>query len=84
MDKLYFLTGPLQGATAELIGDEISVGRALDNDICIDDESLSGHHAVITRQNKECVLRDLQSAKGTTVRGNKIIMVTLEDSDRIA
>ena len=83
MDKLYFLTGPLQGATAELIGDEITIGRASDNGICIDDKSISDHHAVINRQNKDCILRDLQSAKGTTVRGNKIIVVTLEDSDRI-
>lgn len=83
MDKLYFLTGPLEGGTAELIGEEIRIGRASDNDICIDDESLSDHHAVITRQNKECILRDLQSARGTTVRGNKAIVVTLEDSDRI-
>ncbi|MCX6900086.1 MAG: FHA domain-containing protein [Verrucomicrobia bacterium] len=84
MDKLYFLSGPLQGATAELIGDEITIGRASDNGICIDDESVSDHHAVIARQNKECILRDLQSARGTTVQGNKVIVVTLEDSNRIA
>ncbi|MBI5686356.1 MAG: FHA domain-containing protein [Verrucomicrobia bacterium] len=84
MGKLYFLKGPLQGATAELIGGEITIGRASDNGICIDDESLSDHHAVINRQNGECILRDLRSARGTTVRGNKIIIVTLEDSDRIA
>jgi pSer/pThr/pTyr-binding forkhead associated (FHA) protein len=84
MDKLYFLSGPLQGATAELLGEEITIGRASDNGICIDDESVSDHHAVINRQNRECVLRDLQSAKGTKVRGDKIIVVTLDDSDRIA
>lgn len=84
MDKLYFLSGPLQGATAELIGEEITIGRAADNGICIDDESISDHHAVINRQNRECILRDLQSAKGTTVQGNKVIVVTLEDSNRIA
>ncbi|MFA5192090.1 MAG: FHA domain-containing protein [Verrucomicrobiia bacterium] len=84
MDKLYFLSGPLQGATAELIGEEITIGRASDNGICIDDESVSDHHAVINRQNRECILRDLQSAKGTTVQGNKVIVVTLEDSNRIA
>lgn len=84
MDKLYFLTGPLQGATAELIGEEITLGRASENGICIDDDSVSDHHAVINRQNGACVLRDLQSARGTKVRGDKVIIVTLEDSDRIA
>lgn len=84
MDKLYFLSGPLQGGTAELIGEEITIGRASDNGICIDDKSVSDHHAVINRQNRECILRDLQSARGTTVQGNKVIVVTLEDSNRIA
>jgi hypothetical protein len=84
MDKLYFLTGPIQGATAELIGEEITIGRASDNGICIDDKSVSEHHAVIHRRNRECVLRDLQSARGTTVRGNRVVVVTLADSDRIA
>jgi len=67
-----------------LIGEEITIGRASDNGICIGDDSISDHHAVINRQNGNCILRDLQSAKGTTVRGNKIIVVTLEDSDRVA
>lgn len=84
MDKLYFLTGPLQGATAELIGEEITIGRAPDNGICLDDDSISDHHAIITRKDRECILRDLQSARGTTVRGNRVIVVTLGDSDRIA
>lgn len=84
MDKLYFLTGPLQGGTAELIGEEITIGRASDNGICLDDDSVFDHHAIINRKGGECVLRDLQSARGTTVRGNKIIVITLEDGDCIA
>ena len=83
MDKLYFLSGPIQGATAELIGDEIAIGRASDNGICIDDESISDHHAVINRQNRECVVRDLGSVKGTFVRGDKVIMVVLQDGDKV-
>ena len=58
MDKLYMISGPLMGATAELIGEEITIGRASDNTICIDDESVSDHHAVITRKNRGCVVRD--------------------------
>lgn len=84
MDKLIFLSGPLQGATAELIGEEITIGRASDNGICIDDESVSDHHAVIARQNRECVVRDLGSDKGTFVQGDKVIMVTLQNGDKMA
>ena len=84
MDKLYMVSGPLMGATAELIGEEITVGRAPDNAICIDDASVSEHHAVIARKNRECVVKDLGSAKGTYVRGEKIIVAALQDGDKVA
>lgn len=84
MDKLYMVSGPLMGATAELIGGEITVGRAPDNGICIDDPSVSGHHAVIVRKDRECVVRDLGSGKGTYVRGEKIIVASLQDGDKLA
>ncbi|MCX6907424.1 MAG: FHA domain-containing protein, partial [Verrucomicrobia bacterium] len=84
MDKLYMVSGPLMGATAELIGKEITVGRAPDNAICIDDPSVSEHHAVIARKDRECVVKDLSSAKGTYVRGEKVIVASLQDGDKVA
>ncbi|MBI5395007.1 MAG: FHA domain-containing protein [Verrucomicrobia bacterium] len=84
MDKLWMITGPLTGAMIELIGEEITIGRASDNDICIADESVSDHHAVIARQNREYVVQDVGSASGTYVRGEKVAMAVLQNGDQVA
>ncbi|MFA5033935.1 MAG: FHA domain-containing protein [bacterium] len=84
MDKLYILTGPLQGAIVELIGEEITVGRSPDNAICLDDESVSTHHATLIRHGRDWVVRDVGSAAGTFVANEKIVTATLEDGNKIA
>lgn len=84
MDKIYFLSGPLQGATAELIGNEITLGRSSDNAICMDDESVSDHHAVLSRQGNDWVMKDLGSARGTFVRGERVLVAALRDGDKLA
>ena len=83
MDKLYILTGSLQGAVVELIGEDITVGRSPDNSICFDDESVSEHHATITRQDHDYVVNDLGSSRGTYVRGERIIIAALQDADKV-
>lgn len=72
MDKLYFLNGPIEGAIVEFLGEKITVGRAPDNDICIEDETVSVHHAVILRQDGNWMVKDLQSMNGTFIEGTKI------------
>ena len=84
MDKIYFLSGPLLGATAELIGEEITLGRASDNAICMEDESVSDHHALLTRRGSDWVIKDLGSAKGTFVRGDRVLVAALRDGDKLA
>ncbi|MBI5685605.1 MAG: FHA domain-containing protein [Verrucomicrobia bacterium] len=84
MDKLSFTNGPLAGATAELIGEEITIGRSPENGICVDDASVAERHAAIVRKNRECVLRDLGSGLGTRIRGEKVIVATLQDGDKVA
>ena len=45
MDKLYMVTGPLMGATSELIEEKATIRRTPDNIICIADESVSHQQA---------------------------------------
>jgi pSer/pThr/pTyr-binding forkhead associated (FHA) protein len=48
------------------------LGRALDNDIVIDDASVSRHHASIECRNGGFVVRDLGSRNGTWIEGQRI------------
>jgi Inner membrane component of T3SS, cytoplasmic domain len=83
MDKIYFLSGPLQGATAELLGEEITIGRATDNALCLDDESVSDHHALLNLKGGEWIVKDLRSAGGTFVRGDRVLVSPLQDGDKL-
>jgi pSer/pThr/pTyr-binding forkhead associated (FHA) protein len=48
------------------------IGRALDNDIVINDASVSRHHASIECRNGGFVVRDLDSRNGTWIEGQRI------------
>lgn len=55
------------------------IGRALDNDICLDDSTVSGHHSVITvspsaylEGSFEVFVDDLHSTNGTQVNGEPV------------
>ncbi len=50
--------------------DRLLIGRAPDNDICLDDESVSSHHALLIRQEDgSWTLEDLSSRNGVFVNG---------------
>jgi DNA-binding SARP family transcriptional activator len=60
------------------------IGRLPDNDIVLDDQNVSRHHAVIIDTGTSFVVSDLRSANGVDVRGERIrASVTLSDGDRI-
>lgn len=61
----------------ELTTDRISIGRANDNDIVLDSQGVSGHHAVIERERGSFVLIDKGSANGVFVNGQRIERHTL-------
>jgi pSer/pThr/pTyr-binding forkhead associated (FHA) protein len=50
----------------------ISIGRAQENDIVINNLSVSRYHAVIYNKSGRVVIKDLASANGTFVNGSKI------------
>ncbi|MCB0833723.1 MAG: FHA domain-containing protein [Bacteroidetes bacterium] len=73
MKKVYYL---FQAATARNLrveeGQEVTIGRAFDNAVHIDDSSVSRHHAVIKWKNGLMYLSDLGSTNGTMVNSEKV------------
>lgn len=60
------------------------IGRLSDNDIVLDDSSVSRHHAVIIDTGTSFVITDMRSANGIEVRGERIRgTATLGDGDTI-
>jgi DNA-binding SARP family transcriptional activator len=60
------------------------IGRLDDNDIVLDDNDVSRHHAVITDTGTGFVITDLRSTNGVEVHGKRIRgSATLGDGDRI-
>jgi pSer/pThr/pTyr-binding forkhead associated (FHA) protein len=63
--------------------DLISIGRAKDNDIVIENLSVSRNHARIKRQGSTYVLTDLNSSNGTFVNNVRITKTEILDGDVI-
>jgi pSer/pThr/pTyr-binding forkhead associated (FHA) protein len=65
--------GPYDGRVFPITTAEIAVGRAVDNDIVLDDPSLSRKHAKLFRKGRsEIDVEDLGSSNGTFVNGRKV------------
>jgi sporulation protein YlmC with PRC-barrel domain len=62
-------------------GDDLSIGRFSDNDIVIQDKSVSRHHASITRQNNTLTVWDKGSTNGVVVNGLKVQSAELRNGD---
>ena len=66
----------------ELSGDVVTIGRELDNDVVIANASVSRHHAKVTlNHGEEPILRDLNSANGSTVNGEPVTESPLKRGD---
>ncbi len=62
----------------------ITIGRAPDNSIAIDNVSVSTHHARIEMQQGRLTLADLGSLNGTFVNAQRVKSATLKDGDVIS
>ncbi|MGB3749139.1 MAG: FHA domain-containing protein [Rhodanobacter sp.] len=60
-----------------------AIGRRLDNDIVVDDMSVSGCHAWITHQHDRCIIMNTLSTNGTFVNDRRIHEVALRHGDHI-
>lgn len=72
------------GQAFPLTGNQITIGRALTNDIVLDDLNVSRTHCELQRKNARFWgVADLGSTNGTLVNGKHIASVTLNEGDRI-
>lgn len=69
---LAFRSGARQGETVEVMSPKVTLGRSPDNDIVIDEPSVSRNHAVLTTTNGHYVIEDLGSMNGTKVDGTSV------------
>ena len=72
-----------QGETGivQLLGRRTTIGRTPDNDIRIDAEFISRHHAVVLLYGTKTVIEDLNSTNGTFVNAERVNRRTLKEGD---
>ncbi|ABF43329.1 FHA domain containing protein [Candidatus Koribacter versatilis Ellin345] len=61
----------------------VTIGRLPDNDIHIDDLSVSGHHAKIVLEDGQYAVHDESSTNGTYVNGQKLAYAVLTNEDSV-
>ncbi len=61
----------------------VIIGRTSDNDIQVDSRFVSRHHCQIVTTPQSCVIEDLNSTNGMTVRGKRVRRHVLADGDAV-
>ncbi len=61
----------------------VTVGRAPDNDIVVDNTLVSRHHIKIVQDGTQYIVEDLGSGNGTLLNGQDLVKETLKDQDEI-
>lgn len=83
MNKIIIEKGSFKLDEIELGHGSITIGRAEDNDIHLDDPMLSSHHAKITTFFNASHIDDLSSTNGTYINGRQAKTHTLHSGDTI-
>lgn len=81
--RLDFKIGSLAGQSFSLNQNVFKIGRRQDNDLIIDDKTVSGYHSEIHFDGKNYTIVDKGSTNGTYVNGNKISQQRLFSGDTI-
>jgi pSer/pThr/pTyr-binding forkhead associated (FHA) protein len=66
----------------ELTAGQLTIGRALDNDIQLDVPGASRHHALVSIEKQQVLVSDSGSTNGTWVGGERVERRTLAAGDR--
>jgi hypothetical protein len=70
--KLVVTAGEKIGTEIALSGRQLTIGRAGDSDLIVDDEYASTHHAKLVFINGDWLVQDLDSTNGTYLDGEKV------------
>src|SRR5471032_3153772 len=81
MPRLVAQSPEFSGQVFNLAGSEVSVGRVADNKVQVEHASVSGHHAVLTLDALDYVIKDLDSTNGTRINGERITQQKLRRND---
>jgi pSer/pThr/pTyr-binding forkhead associated (FHA) protein len=73
----------ISGTAHELVEEVVTIGRAPENMIHLDDSSVSSRHAELRATDATYQLRDLGSTNGTMVNGGAATEIRLRHGDRI-
>lgn len=80
---LHVSRGPNVGARYLLDTDSTRVGRHPDNEVFLDDVTVSRRHAEFVRENGKFSIVDVGSLNGTYLNGNRVERETLTRGDEI-
>ena len=83
MRRLVILSGRAKGQQFDLTQPTISIGRADENNLVLDDDDVSRRHVLLTFDGIEYKLRDLGSRNGSKVNGKPILESKLVPGDRL-
>ncbi len=81
MAVLIGMSEEVRGKKAEIDKDEFVIGRKSENDISIDNPTVSGKHCIIVRTGNRYMVRDMGSTNGTSVNSREITESGLKPKD---
>jgi len=84
MSKLLISKDGFKVQEIELKSGTITLGRAKDNDVQLNDPTVSAHHAKIVTSMRNSYIEDLESKNGVFVNGERVVVQALELEDVIS
>lgn len=75
----HYANGNVIGAVE--LGDFLTIGRATDNTIVLDDGTVSSRHAQVEKQGDSYIIKDCGSTNGLFFRGERIEEHVFEEGD---
>jgi len=76
---LFIRTG--ESEVVHVLGRKTTIGRTPENDLQIDAQYISRHHAVILAERTHTIIEDLNSTNGVIVNGRRVMRQALKDGD---
>ena len=74
--KFLVTSGRRKGFSFEVTDSPARIGRSPDNEVMLDDESISGRHAKICSEGDQVVVEDCESINGIEVNGKLVKKAT--------